>query len=304
MDRRRLGKTELFISPLGIGLSEIGNNLSKDDFNQASKVLNSALDNGINFLDTAARYGISEETIGEAISNRRNEYILATKASPLKSDSDDWSYNTIISSIERSLVRMKTDYIDLLQLHSPTIEILERGEIIKALKDSKQSGKVRYIGYSGDNENAIWAIKSGEFNTLQTSFSIVDQSARKSLFPLIKNKNMGLIAKRPIGNGVWGKKIDPDPMQHLPGYTKEYFRRWNILNAEGLTDDISNPIKLCLGFTLYHNEVNVAIVGSQRPDHVTSNVSIIKNELPISNEIINKLYDRCDSVGNYWPQQG
>ena len=115
-----LGKTNLQISRLGAGLSEIGNQLTMADVNQASKVLNAALDGGITFLDTAGCYGISEELIGLTIPHRRHEYILATKCGHAieESDSDAWTKDTITYSIERSLKRMKTDYIDLIHLHS------------------------------------------------------------------------------------------------------------------------------------------------------------------------------------------
>jgi aryl-alcohol dehydrogenase-like predicted oxidoreductase len=177
-----LGKTGLKVSRLGAGLAEIG---TLSDVSVAGQLLNAALDGGINFLDTAACYDSSEEWIGRTISHRRREYILATKAGHLTGEYEgkEWAAKTILDSIERSLLRMRTDYVDVVQLHSCSVDILERGEVIQALLDAKRAGKTRHIGYSGDHEAALWAIASGKFDMLQTTFNLVDQEARKELFP-------------------------------------------------------------------------------------------------------------------------
>ena len=184
METKRLGRTGMQVGRLGIGLSEVGFNLELTDVDQARSVINQALDSGVNFLDTAACYGISEELVGLVASERRDEYVLATKAGHYlpRNQGEDWTYDLVVSSVDRSLNLMKTDHIDLLQLHSCGVEVLEKGEVIRALQDVRASGKTRFIGYSGDNENAKWAVTSGLFDTLQTSFNLVDQSARINLF--------------------------------------------------------------------------------------------------------------------------
>jgi len=185
VDYNQLGKTGLKVSRLGVGISEIGFNLSLDDEKQASDVLNAALDQGINFFDTAACYGLGEEFVGRTVSNRRDEFFLATKAGHVAGDyeGEGWTVQTITDSIDRSLKRMRTDHLDLIQLHSCGVEVLEKGDAIRAVQDAKDAGKTRFIGYSGDNENALWAVESGLFDTLQTSFNVVDQDARTKLFP-------------------------------------------------------------------------------------------------------------------------
>ena len=156
MEQVPFGKTGLNVSKLGIGLSEIGFNLTMGDTAQADNVINSALDAGINFLDTAACYDISEEMIGATVAARRDEFVLVTKAGHYlpRGDGEDWTAELITSSIERSLQRMKTDHVEVVQLHSCTVEVLEKGDVIRALQDAKAAGKTRFIGYSGDNENA------------------------------------------------------------------------------------------------------------------------------------------------------
>ncbi|MCH8911885.1 MAG: aldo/keto reductase, partial [Chloroflexi bacterium] len=206
METKRLGKTDLEVGRLGIGLSEIGSNLEMTDTDQVRSVIFQALDGGVNFLDTAACYGISEEILGVVASERRDEFVLATKAGHFlpRGEGEDWTSELITSSIDRSLQLMNIDHVDLVQLHSCTVEILERGDVIRALQDARAAGKTRYIGYSGDKENAKWAVTSGLFDTLQTSFNLVDQSARTNLFADVEERDMGLIIKRPIANAVWG----------------------------------------------------------------------------------------------------
>ena len=177
MDMNILGNTGLQVSRLGIGLAEIGVQITHEEGSEAARVLNIALDNGINFLDTAGCYGISEELIGNSISHRRDEYILATKCGHATGDyqGESWTAQTIRDSVDRSLERMKTDYLDLVQLHSCSVDILKRGEVTEALLDAQRIGKTRFVGFSGDNESANWAIDSGLFDTLQTTFNLVDQ---------------------------------------------------------------------------------------------------------------------------------
>lgn len=307
METKRLGKIELEVGRLGVGLSEVGFNLEMTDVDQARDVINLALDSGVNFLDTAACYGISEELLGMVASERRDEFVLATKAGHYlpRGEGEDWTYDLIISSIDRSLERMKTDYVDLVQLHSCTVEVLERGDVIRALQDAKAAGKTRFVGYSGDNENAKWAVTSGLFDTLQTSFNLVDQSARTNLFADVETKDMGLIIKRPIGNAVWGAVADPVPYKHIPEYAAEYFRRAGVMSKEGpLADNPNDRIRLALGFTFAHPEVDVTIVGTQRPHHMRSNLEMVAQPLGVSEATVQDLHARWDKLSAGWEQRG
>ena len=307
METKRLGKTNLQVGRLGIGLSEAGFNLEMSDVDQVRAIINQALDSGVNFLDTAACYGISEELLGVVASDRRDEYVLATKAGHFlpRGDGEDWTYDLVISSIDRSLELMKTDHVDIVQLHSCVIEVLERGDVIRALQDAKAAGKTRFIGYSGDNENAKWAVTSGLFDTLQTSFNLVDQSARTNLFADVEANDMGLIVKRPIGNAVWGADADPRPYEHIPEYTMEYTRRAGVMGEAGLLEDDPNDrIRLALGFTFAHPEVDVTIVGTQRPHHMKSNLEMVSEPLGVTEATVSDLHARWDKFAFGWEQRG
>jgi aryl-alcohol dehydrogenase-like predicted oxidoreductase len=296
MEKRQLGKTDMHVTRLGVGLSEIGFGGISEDV--AADVLNAALDGGINFLDTAECYNNSEELVGKAVSQRRSEYFLATKTGHVSGGytGQEWTAKTVADSIDRSLKRMKTDYVDLMQLHSCGIDVLEKGDVIEVLQKARQDGKTRYIGYSGDNDAAMWAVNSGIFDTLQTSFNLVDQKARFGLLQAAKEKGVGIIIKRPIANGVWGAATSPR------GYADRYFERAQKMLAPGeLPEAPDNRILLALAFTLAHKEVDVAIVGTKTPRYMRENIEMLKH-LSVSQVTLEELYKRFEKVGKEWPQ--
>ena len=288
-----LGKTGLTISRLGIGLAEIGFELTLEEVNHAAQVLNTALDSGITFLDTSACYDISEELIGRTIAHRRDAYVLATKAGHVTGgyEGEAWTVQTVRDSIDRSLKRMKTDHLDIVQLHSCGIDVLERGEVIEVLQAEKQAGKTRYIGYSGDNEAALWAIESGLFDTLQTSFNLVDQNARLHLFGPAKQRDMGIICKRPIANGAWGAEKSPSE------YADNYFERVQKMLALGPLPGIpEHRILLALGFAFAHAQADVFIVGTRNPAHLKANIDWVNTRLPIAPEAVDELHRRFEQL--------
>jgi len=300
MEMRTLGRTGLQVSRLGVGLAEIGNQLTLDQEAQAGQVLNTALDRGITFLDTAACYGISEELIGRTVAHRRDEFVLATKCGHVTGDyeGEPWTAQTVTDSIERSLQRMRTDSVDLVQLHSCGVDVLERGEVIEALLTAQNTGKTRFIGYSGDNEAAAWAVNSGHFDTLQTSFNLTDQRARTRLFEPARARNMGIIIKRPIANGAWGAQQSPS------NYAADYFARAQKMAALGpLPDAPDDRILLALGFTFAHDAVDTAIVGTRNPQHMQSNIDMVEHQLPIADTRVTELHHRFDQLDDDWRQR-
>ncbi|MCA9973399.1 MAG: aldo/keto reductase, partial [Anaerolineales bacterium] len=212
-------------------------------------------------------------------------------------DGADWQVQTITNSIDRSLRRMKTDYLDLIQLHSCGVHVLERGDAIRALQDARQAGKVRFIGYSGDNAAARWAIDSGLFDTLQTSYNLVDQHARTRLFSHAVRQGMGIIAKRPVANAVWGASVSPRR------YANAYLDRAQQMLAAGpIPEAPDNGVLLALGFVLAETAVDVAIVGTRTPEKMEMNIRWLHTALPISNAAVSALQARFTAVGPNWPQ--
>ena len=208
MEKRKFGKTDMEFSVLGFGGAEIGWN--GESLETVEELLNSALDAGLNVIDTAAAYKTSEELIGRAVGKRRNDFYLLTKCGALDAFTrSDWSKKGILDTIVNSLRALKTDHLDIAQLHSCSAEILKRGEAIEGLLRAQEKGYTRYIGYSGDNEDAKTALEMDVFDSLQTSVSIADQSPIDEIIPLAAEKGLGVIAKRPIANAVWRHDAQP-----------------------------------------------------------------------------------------------
>ena len=299
MELRDLGKTGLKVTRLGLGLAEVPRHATSADVEVTGRVLNATLDGGINFIDTAACYGSTEEHIGRTIAHRRDDYVLATKCGHVVGEAagQPWTPQTIEESIDRSLKRMRTDHLDLVQLHSCDLDVLEQGEAIKSLVKARESGKARFIGYSGDNEAARWAVDSGLFDALQTSLNIADQHARDELLKRAGDKGVGILIKRPIANGVWGRAHSTSP------YGDEYFRRARVMAGMGpMPGAPEDPVLLALGFVFAHPEVDTVLVGTHNPSHVLSNIELVEQRLPISVETVEELHRRFDAVGGRWPQ--
>ena len=306
MQKVQFGSTGFETSRLGVGLSEIGS-FELSDQAQATNVLNTALDNGINFLDTSACYGISEELVGNGVSQRRDDYFLATKAGHVARgyEGEAWTFQTVVDSIDRSLRLLQTDHVDVVQLHSCDIDVLEKGDAIRALQEAQQAGKTRFIGSSGDNESAHWAVDSGLFATLQTSYNLVEQRARTTgLLEKAIAKGMGTIIKRPIAGGVWGKSRPDAADQTASNYNTPYLERAKSVRTLGpIENEPDDAILTSLGYTLSDPNANVAIVGTTNPSHMATNVRQIDNDLPIPDCVIAELNRRFEQLDKDWAQR-
>lgn len=198
MRTNELGRTGYQVSRLGFGAM----NLPGVPYEQAEAALNYALDHGINYIDTAAGYRNSEEIIGLAISHRRGEYFLATKTAQR-------GYEEAKSEIERSLVRMKTDYIDLLQIHYVNrpqefqAAMAEDGAYRAAL-EAKQEGKVRFIGITGHRPELLakW-VQRGDFDATLFHLNLGQPFAVSDLIPAMRELGMARIAMKPLSGGFF-----------------------------------------------------------------------------------------------------
>ena len=309
MENNIFGKTNVEVSKLGLGLAQVGFQLGKKEFQTANTILNTALDNGINFLDTAAMYLESESIVGNSVGHRRDEYFLATKAGTGRTTSPDseWTYAKIKDSVENSLINLKTEIIDLVQLHSCETHLLEQGDVIRALQDCKLEGKIKYMGYSGDNEAAEWAVKSNLFDTLQTSYSISDQRARtKNILNEANKRNLRIIAKRPIGNAsLLGVKNHNNGQthEHFGSAYDEYFERVMQMTKEiDLDLNELDPIEMSMAFALSKKEINVIIIGSKNLNHVEENLSYMTKNLDKYKNLINQYENIYEKLDDNWRQ--
>jgi len=290
MERRKLGKTDMEVSALGFGGSEIG--YQGVAAAVVKRMLNIALDAGLNVIDTAECYVNSEDLIGQAVAARRKEYYLFTKCGHFTGwGQPDWRPSSLLKGIERSVKRLRTDYIDLVQLHSCGADELRRGEVIEALKRARERGYTRYIGYSGDSRAALYAIQCGAFDTLQTSVSIADQEALELTLPLARERNIGVIAKRPIANAAW-KSGDRRPAD---SYAHPYWERLRKLNYDFVRGDLNETIAIALRFTLTAPGVHTAIVGTTRPERIQQNAAVVEKG-PLPKEIFDNIRSRWREV--------
>jgi aryl-alcohol dehydrogenase-like predicted oxidoreductase len=269
MEQRRLGKTDIVASVLGFGGSEIG--YEGVSPRTVARLLGGALDAGLNAIDTAECYDESEVLIGRAIGARRREVYLFTKCGHAGGwGRADWRPAPLLASIERSLKRLRTDYLDLIQLHSCPLAELRKGDAIEALEQARERGWTRYLGYSGDAEAARYAVECGRFDTLQTSVSIADQEAIDLTLPLARSHQMGVIAKRPLANVAWRYARKP-----AEPYYQTYWSRLRALDYAFLAD-ADAAVSTALRFTLSVPGVHTAIVGTTKPERWPQNAALLR----------------------------
>ena len=290
MEKRKFGKTDMQVSVLGFGGSEIGHQAVPRG--TVKKMLHAALDLGLNVIDTAECYAYSEELIGHAVEGRRNECYLFTKCGhPTGWGHDDWRPSSILKSIERSLKRLRTDYVDLVQLHSCSEAELRKGHVIDALKQARERGYTRYIGYSGDGQAALYAIQCGEFDTLQTSINIAEQEPLDLTLSLASDRHMGVIAKRPVANVAWSNGDRPPN----DSYGNPYWERLKKLKYDFLQGKLQYTVGLALRFTLSVPGTHTAIVGTTKPERFQHNTAALDTG-PLPNDLYEEIRNRWREV--------
>ena len=256
MEKRRLGRTGLRVTPISFGALP----MQRCTMEEAGEVLIAALDAGINFFDTARAYTDSEAKIGRYIAGRRSEYVLATKSMAR-------TKAAMLQDIDTSLATMKTEYIDIYQMHNVKTEqewevVMAPDGALAALQEAKAAGKIRHIGITGHNmDMLIRAVKTGEFSTVQVPFNCVEQRAMNDLFPLARSLDVGMIVMKPLGGGL----VD--------------------------------QVDLALRFVLQQEDV-VAIPGMDKVEHVTENLAAAQNFRPLTPEETDKLTVLAAELGS------
>lgn len=288
MQQRNFGLTGFDVPAIGYGAGTVGDGQLEEK--QAEIILNQVLDLGIGFIDTAKGYGLSEQRIGQYISHRRDEFKLSTKVGYGIEGQQDWTYNCIIAGVDQALKTMKTDFIDVVHLHSCPVSVLQDGQVIDALDQAKQQGKIKAIAYSGENEDLQCAISSNRFDSIMASLNFCDQHIIHNQLPEAKNQGLGMIAKRPIANAPW--RFDSQPNGN---YAEEYWLRRRKMALElGMSE-----LELALRFTVFTYGVDTAIVGSVNIAHLQKNIEIIKAG-PLPKKIVQYLHDRFRVCDDHW----
>jgi aryl-alcohol dehydrogenase-like predicted oxidoreductase len=289
IETRPLGRTGTDVTILGYGAMELrgaprGPAIEDEE---AGRVLNAVLDGGINLIDTSIDYGRSEELIGKFIGHRRDEYFLASKCGcPLNPSqvatppfAHDYSEQNIRAGIERSLLRLGTDRLDLLQVHmSPSRAQMETDHTIGTLLALRDEGKVRFIGMSGILPNLTDHIAMGVFDVFQIPYSVV-QREHEDLITAAVDAGAGTLIR---GGAARGAPADDKGWQQGPlGLAEgEGKRRWESAGIDDLLGDMGR-LEFVLRFTLSHPGLSSTIVGTSNVDHLRANLAFAeKGPLP------------------------
>jgi len=274
MNYRRLGRTGLEVSEIGLGTVELGLDYGvpvagehlRPPEEHAARLLNRALDLGVNFIDTARAYGASEEIIGRALKGRRNAYILASKLAPIRDEgqSDQELREQVKTSIAESLRMLQTDVIDLLQLHWAPVDVITKGRVLAAAREAQQAGYVRFIGASTYGEEAPLAVLAADdgYDTLQVAYNLADRTLEDKVLPLAEQQDVGIIVRSVLLRGVLTHRYTllPDQLAGL----KSAIARLNSLVAA----DAGSLPEMAYRFVLANPAVSTALVGTARREEL------------------------------------
>jgi aryl-alcohol dehydrogenase-like predicted oxidoreductase len=257
---RPLGRTGLAVSILGLGAGRIGGPETTEA--DVDRLLATALELGVNLVDTARSYGASEERLGRALQARRGAVLLSTKLGYGVPGVPDWTGPAVEAGVDDALARLRTDVLDIVHLHSCPREVLERGEVVVALHRTVRAGKVRVGAYSGENDALDWAVRSGAFGAVQCSVSLVDQGVLSGAVPEAAARGLGVLAKRPLGNAPWRFEHRPD--------APDVAEAWERFGALGLDPAGESWDALAARFSAFAPGVSSILLGTASPGHLVS----------------------------------
>jgi len=288
MQYRLWGQTGLTVSALGFGAGHVGSpDLSEEE---AGTLLNRAVDRGINVIDTARGYGLSEERIGRHLSWRRQDFHLVTKVGYQVEGAQDWTGDAVEKGLEQALVRLKTDHVQAVLLHSCPAAVFGRDDVRAALERVRTRGLADFVGYSGENEDLQAALDSGVFQVFESSVNVVEQGWLDRPGPV-----PALLAKRPLANGFWRFAQRP-----VGQYCEPYWLRWQTWQAAGVAETAGLPLdELALRFTLSFPEAGTAIVGTGRVDNLERNLALAEKG-PLPADVLRRLRDAWKPYREQW----
>lgn len=297
MNYRKLGKTSLNISEISLGTWQVGGKwgVSFDEKN-AENIINQAIDNGVNFIDTADVYseGESERTVGKVVRARSEEVYVATKCGRQINPHVNEGYTPEIlrGFVESSLRNTGLDKLDLIQLHCPPTEVYYRPEIFEEFEKLKAEGKIAHLGVSVEKiEEAIKAIEFDLVDTVQIIFNMFRQRPSELFFEQVKKKNIGVIARVPLASGLLTGKFTKESTFGQEDH--RHFNRNGELFDKGETfsgvpfevglaavDQLktlfpsANLAQIALKWILGFDEVSCVIPGASNPGQLESNLGV------------------------------
>lgn len=321
MKYRTLGRTGIEVSEVGYGAWGIGGvQWTGGDDDEARQALNLAIDQGLNFIDTALAYGggHSEELVGEVARSRSEQIAIATKIPPKNLTwpaqpvplEQVFPVDYIIECTEKSLRNLGVETIDLQQLHVWHDNWAEQSEWIEALLKLREQGKVRYIGISINDyqpTNVIKALRTGHIDAVQVIYNLFEQAPQDELYPVCQELNIGVLARVPFDEGGLTGAIKPDTVFPQDDFRSWFFRgdrkqkvfdRVEKLKAL-LGEEAATLPELALRFTLSHDAVSTVIPGMRSTRHVTANIACSDGR-KLSPELLERLKDFAwDRTGDW-----
>ena len=304
MQYRTLGRTGIQVSPYALGALMLATSMGNAPEDSA-RIIHKALDAGINFVDTADAYGDSEDVVGKALEGRRDDVVLATKFSrPIGQDPNHQgaSRRWIVTAVENSLRRLRTEHIDLYQLHRPDPRT-DIEETLSALTDLIRSGKVRAIGTSqtpaSDIVEAQWVAERrglARFHTEQPAYSILNRGIEREVLPTIQRFGMGTLVWGPLGQGLLTGRV-----RKSQGNDVRRAGLFQHFNDERRLDAVERLIPLAaeaglpmthlaMAFTIAHPGVTSALIGVRTMDHLDGLLSGL--DVTLTDDIL----DRIDEI--------
>ncbi|MFD6909913.1 aldo/keto reductase [Streptomyces sp. NPDC060077] len=302
MQYRTLGRTGVQVSSLALGAMNFGaiGNTTQDE---ATALVDAALEAGVNLIDTADMYsgGESEEMVGKAITGRRDDIVLATKATmPMGEERNHkgGSRRWLVTALDDSLRRLGVDHVDLYQMHRWDPETSDE-ETLSALTDLQRAGKIRYFGSSTFPAYRIvqaqWAardLRLGRYVTEQPSYSILQRGIEADVLPVTAEYGLGVLVWSPLASGWLSGAVrkDRDVTTHRSTFMPDRFDLTQSVNRTRLdaverlaavADEAGlTMIQLALGFVTAHPGVTSALIGPRTPEHLQSQLAAADTVLP------------------------
>lgn len=296
MKYRTLGKTGLRVSVVGLGTMVHAGHFGPMKDSESLAAIETALELGVNFIDTSDAYGAGygESLLGNALKGKRDKIVIATKGGNVMVGPNRgkriFEPDYIRRVMDESLGRLQTDYIDLYQLHNPTVEVIERGAVWEVLERAKQAGKVRHYGVSINSmEEGSATVKDGRAETIQVEYNLLAQEPAEAFFPAAQQANIGVIARVPLKRGILTGKLRQSDEQRFQGedvrarsFKGEAFAQ-ELSKAEQLKFLVHGPVRslgqAAIAFCIAHPAVSVVIPGARNAEQMRENAAAADIEL-------------------------
>jgi aryl-alcohol dehydrogenase-like predicted oxidoreductase len=297
MKYRTLGKTGLRVSAVGLGTMVHAGHFGPMNDTESLGAIETALDLGVNFIDTSDAYGsgYSETLLGHALKGKRDKVIIATKGGNVMVGPNRgkriFEPDYISGVMDESLKRLQTDYIDLYQLHNPTVDVIEKGAVWEVLERARQDGKIRHYGVSINTmEEGIAAVQDGRAETIQVEHNLLTQEPAEKIFPLAEKANVGIIARVPLKRGILTGKLTPADEARFQGedvrarsFKGEAFAK-ELAKAEQLRflvhGSVKTMVQAAIAFCIAHPAVSVVIPGARNAQQMRENAAGVDVEIP------------------------